>query len=204
MDGMAATLIGEPSAVPERLGPGEDADWNEAYVTVESYLLALGLRNRLLLGRLILRILDRAAARRETDPGAAGTKIVSLAMEETIALVAAWFCRVAGVELPESRLAARGRLALLLADLPGRHQAWFLAEGPLPAEVTDALREAYLRAQPETQRRAMVPRPIRLSPIMRRATEWWEGMNRSPVTKALIVAGALLAAGIGLLLTFWR
>jgi len=52
-----APLVNAVSATTE--------EWNESYVTVESYLLALGLRNRLLLSRLILRII---AGRRSDWP----------------------------------------------------------------------------------------------------------------------------------------
>jgi len=61
-------------------------------------------------------------------------------MEETISTVADWFSKAAGVDLPDNRLAARGRLALLLADIPGRYQAYIMAEPPLPPEVSAALK----------------------------------------------------------------
>lgn len=176
-------------------------EWNEAYVTVESYLLALGVRNRLLMSRLILQILDRAQARIEDDRTA---KAPSVSMEETISLVADWFSKAADVQLPENRLAARGRLALLLADIPGRYQAYILSEPPLPPEVSSALKEGYLRAEPLLQRRAMVPRPISLNPIMRQASAWWESLHRAPIVKGLIFLAVLALAGTAFLLYFWR
>lgn len=163
-------------------GPVHDSagveEWNEAYVTVESYLRALGLRNQLLLGRLVVQVIGRAEDRVRADPS---LRPSSAAMEEIIRLAADWFSTVADVKLPENRLAARGRLALLLADLPGKYQDCFLADPPLPAEVVRALRESYRSEGPKLQRRAMVPRPIKLNPIMRQATEWWEDLNRTPI-----------------------
>ena len=176
-------------------------EWNEAYVTVESYLLALGLRNRVLLSRLILQILDRAQARLQDDHS---LKAPSVSMEETISIVADWFSRAADVKLPENRLAARGRLALLLADIPGRYQAYILAEPPLPPEVSAALQESYLRAEPLLQRRSMVPRPISLNPIMRQASAWWESLHRAPIVKGLVFLTILALAGTMFLLFFWR
>jgi hypothetical protein len=182
-------------------GGATTEEWNESYVTVESYLLSLGVRNRLLLSRLILRILDRAQERLNED---SSQKAPSVAMEETISLVADWFSRAADVNLPDNRLAARGRLALLLADIPGRYQAYILAEPPLPPEVSAALKESYLRAEPLLQRRSMVPRPITLNPIMRQASEWWEGLHRAPIVKGLVVATVLALLGTAFLLFFWQ
>jgi len=176
-------------------------EWNEAYVTVESYLLALGVRNRVLLSRLILRILDRAQDRLQDDHS---RKAPSVSMEETIGIVADWFSRAAEVQLPENRLAARGRLALLLADIPGRYQAYILAEPPLPPEVSAALKESYLRAEPLLQRRNMVPRPITLNPIMTQASAWWESLNRAPIVRGLVFVTILALAGTAFLFYFWR
>lgn len=198
MDQLAAPL--SPAPAPT-LDPASVEAWNEAYVTAESYLCALGLRNRLLLSRVLHRVLSRAEARVAADPGLHPS---TTAMEETIRLVADWFSLSTGVHLPEHRLAARGRLALLLADLPGRHQIHFLADPPLPPEVAVALRDSYLRESPGMNRRSMTPRPISLNPIMRHATAWWEGLNRTPIFKALLIASALGALGAFLLLFFWR
>ncbi len=181
--------------------PASIEEWNEAYVTVESCLWALGLRNKLLLSRLVLQVISEVEVRTRTEPS---LRASSAAMEEIIRLTADWFARVADVKLPENRLAARGRLALLLADLPGKYQHYFLAEPPLPEEVVRALRESYRSEGPKFQRRNMVPRPIKLNPIMRQASEWWEDLNRTPIAKALVVGAVLVSLGMVLLLFFWR
>ena len=81
-------------------------------------------------------------------------------------LVNEWFAQVlqappAGAEM----LSTRGRLALLLADMPGRWQDQFLRPGPWPEEFVVAMRENYLRAGPDFQLVKMTPRPLDLGPI---------------------------------------
>lgn len=183
------------------VGPEEMEIWNEAYVTVESYFCALGLRNKWLLGNLIQRVLQRTQERVREEPS---LRPPSVAMEETIRLVADWFSRVTGLDLPEHRLAARGRLALYLSGLSGRHQAYFLAETPLPKEVAATLRESYLSAAPKFQTRTMTPRPIALNPLMEGASRLWEMLNRAPIFKFLVVVSFLMVLAILLLVFFWR
>jgi hypothetical protein len=183
------------------LSPAEIAAWNEAYVTVESYFSALGLRNKWLLGRLLQRVLERAQVRVRENPALPPPTV---AMEETIRLVAEWFSRESGVQLPENRLAARGRLALYLSGFSRSHQEYFLAEQPLPPELSEKLRESYLRAGPKFQNRTMTPRPIRLNSLMTSANRWWELLNRAPVFKFLVVASFLIALAPLLLVFFWR
>ena len=62
-------------------------------------------------------------------------------------------------------LTTRGRLALLLADMPGRWQEQFLRPGPWPQEFVSAMRETYFRAGPDFQLSKMAPRPLDLGPI---------------------------------------
>ena len=175
--------------------------WNEAYVTVESYFCALGLRNKWLLGKLIQRVLERAQARVRENPALPPPTV---AMEETIRLVGEWFSKVTGVDLPQHRLAAQGRLALFLSGFSSKHQAYFLAEQPLPEELAATLRESYLRAAPKFHSRTMAPYPIALNPLMEGASRWWELLNRTPIFKFLVVVSFLLTLAILLLVFFWR
>jgi hypothetical protein len=62
-------------------------------------------------------------------------------------------------------LSTRGRLALLLADMPGKWQDQFLRPGPWPEDFTDAMRETFLRAGPDFQLSKMTPRPLDLGPL---------------------------------------
>jgi hypothetical protein len=139
-------------------------EWNAAYVKVENYFHALRVRNKALLGQLVLRVLERAMRRAPAEPGRSATQ---LAAEEMDRLVIEWFAAVLQ-ESPanaDQMLTTRGRLALLLADMPGRWQEQFLRPGPWPQEFISAMRETYFRAGPDFQLSKMAPRPLDLGPI---------------------------------------
>ena len=135
-------------------------EWNDAYVRVERYLYALQLRNRVVLGELVLHVLHRAMDRAPLQPELSATE---LAMQEMDGLVMRWFEKILGAA-PEAKnvLSTRGRLALMLADMPSRWQEHFLTPGPWPREFVTAMRAAYLRAGPEFQLTRMSPRPLDL------------------------------------------
>ncbi|MGO9587398.1 MAG: hypothetical protein ACLP2Y_14480 [Limisphaerales bacterium] len=139
-------------------------EWNAAYEKVENYFHALRVRNKALLGRLVLRVLERAAQRAPVEPERSATQ---LAAEEMDRIVIEWFAEV--LQGPptnaDQMLSTRGRLALLLADMPGRWQEQFLRPGPWPEEFISAMRETYLRAGPDFQLSKMTPRPFDLGPI---------------------------------------
>lgn len=139
-------------------------EWNAAYAKVENYFYALRVRNKTLLGQSVLRVLDRAMNRAVTEPDRSATE---LAVEEMERLVNEWFVEVLRIP-PEQRdetLSTRGRLALLLADMPGKWQDQFLRPGPWPEEFVSAMREGYLRAGPDFQLSKMTPRPFDLGPL---------------------------------------
>lgn len=139
-------------------------EWNAAYVKVENYFHALRVRNKALLGQLVLRVLERAMRRAPAEPTRSATQ---LAAEEMDRLVIEWFAAVLQ-ESPanaDQMLTTRGRLALLLADMPGRWQEQFLRPGPWPAEFVSAMRETYFRAGPDFQLSKMAPRALDLGPI---------------------------------------
>jgi hypothetical protein len=139
-------------------------EWNAAYEKVENYFHALRVRNKALLGQLVLRVLERAARRAPVEPERSATQ---LAAEEMDRIVIEWFAEVLQ-EPPtnaDQTLSTRGRLALLLADMPGRWQEQFLRPGPWPKEFISAMRETYLRAGPDFQLSKMTPRPFDLGPI---------------------------------------
>jgi hypothetical protein len=139
-------------------------EWNAAYAKVENYFHALRIRNKVLLGDLVLRVLERAQRRAPAEPARSATQ---LAAEEMDRIVTEWFSEV--LQSPPTKtdntLSTRGRLALLLADMPGRWQDQFLRPGPWPEEFTGAMRETFLRAGPDFQVSKMTPRPLDLGPI---------------------------------------
>jgi hypothetical protein len=139
-------------------------EWNAAYAKVESYFHALRVRNKALLAQLVLRVLERAQRRAPAEPRRAATQ---LAAEEMDHIVTEWFAAVlqAPPANPDQMLSTRGRLALLLADMPGKWQEQFLRPGPWPEEFVGAMRETFLRAGPDFQLSKMTPRPLDLGPI---------------------------------------
>jgi len=169
-------------------------EWNAAYVKVENYFHALRVRNKVLLGQLVLRVLGRAMLRAPAEPNRSATQ---LAAEEMDRLVIEWFAAVLQ-ESPtnaDQMLTTRGRLALLLADMPGRWQEQFLRPGPWPQEFVSAMRETYFRAGPDFQLSKMTPRSLDLGPITTLTN-----LGRLPYARmALVWLGfALLLIGI-----FW-
>lgn len=171
-----------------------DAKWDEAFLRVESYLRAHRLESRILISRLTTEIVRSARTAAEARPGVAP---VELAMEAADRRMSAWFLRVLGEEsLDEPRLGARGRLALVLADVPGRWPQYFLSDDPPPEDMVAAMRSAYLDAGPELRFSNMVPRPIDLGPIASAAGETWSTLRRWPLLRAglgwVLIIGTLV------------
>jgi hypothetical protein len=139
-------------------------EWNAAYVKVENYFHALRIRNKPLLGQIVLRVLERAQRRAPAEPLRSATEI---AAEEMDHLVTDWFADVLQTSPvgTDQMLSTRGRLALLLADMPGKWQDQFLHPGPWPKEFVTAMRESFFRAGPDFQLSQMTPRPLDLGPI---------------------------------------
>ena len=139
-------------------------EWNAAYVKVENYFHALRIRNKPLLGQLVLRVLERAQRRAPKEPQHTATE---LAAEEMDRIVTDWFAEVLQTSPvgSEQTLSTRGRLALLLADMPGKWQDQFLRPGPWPAEFVESMRESFFRAGPDFQLAKMTPRQLDLGPI---------------------------------------
>lgn len=160
-------------------------EWEEAYAAVEAYLQALRLRNRLLVAELVRRILWRASDRRTTEPDKPPR---FLAMEEALSEIADWTQDVLDVPLENRRLAARGRLALLLAGMPDRWQGVFLTPAPWPPAFVEAMSKSYLAAGPRFAALTMVPKPLELNAIGSGAAQWWETMDRKPIMRIMFVS----------------
>jgi hypothetical protein len=181
------------SEAPGRLAGRPLEEWNAAYSKVESYFHALRVRNKFLLGQLVARVMERAMQRSALEPQRSATE---LAVEEMDHLVNEWFAQVlqappAGADM----LSTRGRMALLLADMPGHWQDQFLRPGPWPSEFAVKMREMYLRAGPDFQLAKMTPRPLDLGPITT-LSEW----SRLPYFK---MAASWALFGLLLILLFY-
>lgn len=195
--------MGVPHHPLETLRPLSEielTEWEEAYAAVEAYFQALRLRNRLLVAELVRGILWRASSRRATEPGRAARV---LAMEETLAEIARWTQQVLDEPLEHRRLAARGRLALLLADMPGRWQGVFLTPPPWPPAFVEAMRQSYLAAGPRFAELPMVPKPLEFNAIGSGAAQWWDTMDRRPIVRRIFAALLLLFAAGSLYFMFY-
>ncbi|HXC99218.1 MAG TPA: hypothetical protein VN048_07745 [Verrucomicrobiae bacterium] len=160
----ALTSPGDAPEQPGRIAGRSLEEWNAAYAKVESYFHALRVRNKVLLGRLVIHVLKRAMRRAPAEPQRSATE---LAAEEMDHVVTDWFAQVLQ-EPPtgtDQMLSTRGRLALLLVDMPGKWQDQFLRPGPWPDAFVTSMRNAYLHAGPDFQLAKMAPRPMHLGPI---------------------------------------
>jgi hypothetical protein len=175
------------------LSEEELTEWEEAYAAVEAYLQALRLRNRLLVAELVRGILWRASARRADEPDQPARM---LAMEEALSEIAEWTQDVLDVPLENRRLAARGRLALLLAGMPDKWQGVFLTPAPWPPAFVEAMKKSYLAAGPRFHALTMVPKPLELNAIGSGAAQWWETMDRKPIVRIMFTAALLIFAAL--------
>ena len=167
------------------LSEQELVEWEEAYTAVEAYLQALRLRNRLLVAELVRGILWRASERRTKEPDKPARL---LAMEEALTEIANWTQDVLDVPLENRRLAARGRLALLLAGMPDKWQGVFLTPPPWPPAFVEAMKKSYLAAGPRFANLTMAPKPLELNAIGSGAAQWWQTMDRKPIVRLMFTA----------------
>jgi hypothetical protein len=158
------SAVNNVAGVPGEIAGRSLEEWNAAYAKVENYFHALRIRNKPLLGQLVLRVMERAQLR---APGERQRSATELAIEEMERLVVSWFAEVlqTSPQNSDQMLSTRGRLALLLADMPGKWQDQFLRPGPWPEEFVGAMRETFLLAGPDFQLSKMTPRPLDLGPI---------------------------------------
>jgi len=164
---------------------GSLEEWNNAYVRVEDYLRAHRIHNRLHASRLIVRILERAAARHAANPALEPT---TLAAEETEAMMDQWFAEILDErDQPHERIAVDGRVALLLCDGPQRWPYAFLEERREPDDFVQAMRAGALAAGPDMAVSSMVPRPIDLGPIPEAAGETLERFERLPMLRTIFL-----------------
>ncbi len=190
---MESAVNSQPNIAGEIAGRSLE-EWNAAYVKVENYFHALRIRNKPLLGRLVLRVLERAQLRAPAESQRSATEI---AAEEMDRLVTGWFAEVLQLSPAnaDQMLSTRGRLALLLADMPGKWQEQFLRPGPWPEEFVEAMRETFFRAGPDFQLSKMVPRPLDLGPLTTLSN-----LGKLPYVRMI---SAWLLYGVALVLIFW-
>jgi hypothetical protein len=166
-------------------------EWNEAYEMVQWYFQALRVRNKLLLNQLVVKVLQRAIERTPLVPSQSATE---LAVEEMDQVVNEWFAEVLAEPPTQSddMLSTRGRLALLLADMPVKWQEQFLRPPPWPEEFVVAMRDAFLRAGPNFQLSQMQPRPLDLGPVTTLTNLSRRGMFKYAALLSWALVGAFL------------
>ena len=170
------------------------AEWDEAFLRVESYLRAHHIESRVLVNRLTNEIMDaaRTIARRlpEEPP-------VTVAIQVAHARIGEWLTQsLGGGDWADERFRARGRLALLLADVPGACPERFLTTEALSPAIRDRMATATLKPGPELKLTAMPSAPLEF-PLSDAVEEKWITFNRSTFFRAAtswIVLAAILGA----------
>jgi hypothetical protein len=182
--------------------PPTDPLWNEAYERVESYLRAHRIAHPLALHRITAAIVARAW---EAAPLHPRENPVVLAMREADTAITDWFARVLEQAGPHSRrLGVRGRLALALADVPGRWPASFLATFSPPGDLSAAMREAFLHSGPLPRPVKMTPRRLDLGTLAAVFAGLWFALERSATLRLLRRAGVIAGSLVLLWFAFRR
>ena len=165
---------------------GTVEEWNTAYYRLEDYLRAQQVTNKVHQSQIILRLLQRAAARHATAQEQTPTQ---LALEEAYAVIDRWFQHLLPEE-PPARATMIGRVSLALIDAPARWPNVFLAEdSEIPPEFRIALRAVLVQSGPELQLSSMVPRPLDAGAVDEPVEEPWEKVGR---VSAFVIMGAML------------
>jgi hypothetical protein len=174
--------------------PANEA-WDEAFLRVESYLRAHHIQSRVLLNRRTTEILDAARRLAADHPNEAP---VTVAMQVAQARMGEWLVHTLGEgDWADERFRARGRLALLLAEIPEQHPEHFLGTRELPKNAIDRLRTAELRPGPGLKLTSMPPAPLEF-PLGTAVEEKWVTFSRSTAFRAstswLVIIGFLSVA----------
>jgi hypothetical protein len=138
--------------------PPVDPAWEEAALRVESYLRAHHLESRALLSHLATEIIDEARGQASRHPRETP---VTLAMQVTHHRIETWIAQVAAAsDWVSHGDRAHGRLALVIANLPGRWSNHFLSMEPVPPELTAAMASFHFQSGPELRFSNMPPAPL--------------------------------------------
>lgn len=170
---------------PRRLSAVEagpvPAEWDEAFLRVESYLRAHQIESRMLLTRLTGDIIADAQVLAAQIPHEAP---VTVAMRLAHARIGEWMQRAMGEgSWDDERFRARGRLALLMSELPERCPQNFLGTDPLPDDVRSRITAAQLVAGPEMRPLTMPPAMLEF-PLVEMAEAKWVTFSRSAFVRS--------------------
>lgn len=171
------------------------ADWDEAFLRVESFLRAYQIESRVLLNRLATEIVAAArvlAAEQPQEPP------VTLAIQVAHARIGEWLVHALGEgDWTDERFRARGRLALLMAEVPQRCPERFLALEEIPEEVRSRLSGSRLSTGPEVRLSSMPSASLEF-PLSETVAEKWSTFSRSTFLRAttswILIAGIVSVA----------
>lgn len=170
-----------PAAAPAAFALPVHADWDEAFLRVESYLRAHHIESRVLLSRLTTDILTAARALALQHPEEAP---VTLAVRIAQARIGEWLVHaLGGGDWADERFRARGRLALLLSETPQQCPERFLAADELPAELQNRLAAAKLEPGPDLRLASMPSAPLEF-PLTEAVGEKWSTFSGSAFFRA--------------------
>jgi len=173
-----------------------DAEWDNAFLRVESYLRSHHIESRSLLNRLTTEILTAARA---LGPQAPGELPVETAMHVAQTRIGEWLQRAVGEGTwSDERFRARGRLALLMSGVPEHCPEYFLSDQSLPESDVRRLTNAQLQPGPEMRPVGMPPATVEF-PLSEMAEEKWNTFSRSTFTRA----AASWACFVGFLAVAW-
>ncbi len=162
----------------------ETESFDDAYTKVEHYLVALQIKNRRVLSKLVYLILENTAKKHSLNPE---KNITTLAMQEAHRLTSEWCEKILGVKFTHNvGIPAQGKLAMLLSDIPNKWVKYFLSEGAIPQDLVDSMRKTYLSSGPDFQIKRMTHRALELNPAGSILAETFKFVNKIPYGKLVI------------------
>lgn len=168
----------------------ETESYDDAYTKVERYLVSLRIENRRILSKLVYVILEKTAKKHQLEPG---KEITTLAMEEANRLTSEWCEKVLGVKVDPGRgIPLKGRVAMLLSNMPSKWARYFLSDEELPKELISAMKETYLSAGPEFQMARMTHRALDFNPAASILAGTYKLANRSAFVRWVIYSVIVL------------
>ena len=188
----------------ELIPPGISVDdWDAAHRRVWAYLAALGVRHEFLLHRHVQDVMARCATRMAAD---SRLDALQAATDEVDRTVLAWFRAVlgaAGVVIRDEDLGSlslRGRLAMLLVDLPRHWAGVFLADPPWPADFVKAVRACYIEGVPAMRLGHMTGPPLELGLVPQLADKALQTIDHTRWLRIVLLWGGF---AVLFLFIFW-
>jgi hypothetical protein len=178
-------------------------EWDTAHRRVWAYLAALGVRHEFLLHRCVSQIMQHCESRLAEG---APSDVVSMAANEVEQQVVDWFRSLLAIASDDpigqdaAVISLRGRLAMLLADMPTHWHGVFLTDPPWPEAFVRSVRESYLEAVPSLLRGHMTAPPLDLGRVPQLADRALRTIDRTFWLRMTLLWGGSAALFVFL---FW-